>query len=58
MTRPNDPCSSTTCSLAPLRIRHYRWQCGSDTFDRPALQAAQRSAAALSRGVRDLLPNR
>src|SRR6266545_1086708 len=38
MTRPNDPCSSTTCSLAPLRIGHYRWQCGSDTFDRPAFR--------------------
>jgi hypothetical protein len=55
MTRPNDACTSITCTLAPLRIRHYRWQCGSDTFDRPTLQAAQRSAAALSKGVRDRL---
>jgi hypothetical protein len=44
--------------LAPIRVRHYRWQCGSDAFDRPGLENVQRSAGALSKGVRDRLTNR
>lgn len=58
MTRPNQVCTSTSCSLAPIRVRHYRWQCGSDAFDRPGLENVQRSAGALSKGVRDRLTNR
>ncbi|HZC99480.1 MAG TPA: hypothetical protein VFA46_04580, partial [Actinomycetes bacterium] len=36
----NDLCTSTTCSLSPLRLRHYRWQCGSDTSGGPGLARA------------------
>jgi hypothetical protein len=51
MSRPNDWCTSTSCSMAPFGVRHYRWQCGSDVLDRPGIEVMQRSAAALSNGV-------
>ncbi len=59
MSQPNEVCTSTTCTLAPLRIRHYRWQCGSDTLDQPARQPRpgllDRAATAVHRTVRDAL---
>ncbi len=60
----NQRCVSATCSLASLRVRHYRWQCGSDGLGdeagrsgpglrdrtaRLAVQAARQARTALAK---------
>ena len=45
--RDNETCTSTDCSMAPLRVRHYRWQCGSaDLTGKPEREAAPAQPAS------------